>query len=690
MRWLFPLLFLCASIADAQDYSTDRAASKAFIENFSKTTGPEIQQRDYSNVDTSQAAVLGSHTASLGTHRAANLDRINQCRAEANTDYKGVSNQEKLDCNAVITAANVTFAPNPYLDTANPKGAEFEQTAKSLRTVQRTALDKAASGEIANPMTFSSKTDCGTQSNTTPAASRLDYCRAERPVTPTTCPITVSNQLVDGKIVSHDDPSLCSAYAMNPSCVPGGITCTLETDVDTGAKDDTGKPVLTRVCGIKTQGYDCWGVNAAWNLANCSALANNPQCAPTGKESPVQLVSGNVVWKDLEYSCVMKPEQVSITSACKSTTCVGGTCFDTTPAANQDFASMAVGMEMVREAGVYSAGGESNLRVFHGDPSSCTRPTGIGIGANCCNASGAALVNNRDILPAIAWQAAGSAVVSAGRYGAQQATSYAYDMMMSSQSDFWQSKAWEALGSGAYKPGVSPEFGMSLGAYGFNMSLGSQSGSFVGSLLPSGITESLASNSLVQAYNAATTTLFETTIGGMNLSFTFNPYMMAAMIAIQVIQEMNSCSVDEKLLSARRGGNLCVKLGEHCSMQLPWPLKTCIQITEDWCCWNSRLAQVIAVQGGAQLGGGPRCGGFSPDELTKIDFSKIDFSAFAAEMRASIVLPDSTYSASTASQTSIQATRARDAVNPSQSAAGAVESSLTGYAEGRVGSMLKK
>lgn len=655
------------------------AASKAFVDNFSKTTGPEIQQRDYGNVDTTKSATLGSHQTSLGAHRAANLDRINQCRSAASNDYKGVSNQEKVDCIAVITAANVTFAPNPYLDTTDPKGTEFVQTGRSLRAVQKTSQDKARTGEIENPLAFSSKTDCGTQSNTTPAASRLDYCRAERPVTPSTCQIVVSNQLVDGKIVSQEDASLCAAFGNNPSCIPGGVACTLETDVDTGAKDESGQPVLSRVCAIKTQGYDCWGVNAAWGMSNCNALEHNPACTPTGKESTIQLVSGAPVWKDVEYSCVMTPEQVAITSACKSTTCIAGTCFDTTPAANQDFAAMAVGMEMVREAGVYSTGGEDSLRVFKGVSNNCTRPTGIGIGANCCNASGAPLLNNRDVLPAIAWQAAGSVVMAAGRYGAQQAANYTYDFMFTSGGEWMVDKASSAWSSGAWDPNAG--FNPSIGAYGFSMQIGTASGFGIANILPSAIG---------QAYTAATVELGTATLGGMNMTFTFNPYALAIVVALQVIQEMNSCSIDEKMLSARRGGNLCVKTGEHCSMQLPWPLKTCIQITEDWCCWDSRLAQLIAVQGGAQLGGGPRCGGFSPEELTKLDFSKIDFSAFAAEMRANVVLPDSTYSASTASQTSIQATRARNSVNPSQSAATTADPTLSGYAEGRIGSMLSR
>jgi conjugal transfer mating pair stabilization protein TraN len=679
LRFLL-LVALGASAALAQDFSSDQAASKALIQSFATTTGPRIQQQEFGNVDTSGAAALGSNTQSLSAHRTANIDRVNACKAKAEGNYAGVANQEKLDCQAVITAANITFAPNPYLDTTNPNATANAASAKSLLSAQKNAKSQVQSGAITSPLAFATKTDCAPQSTTTPAVSRLDTCRAEKPVTPTTCSIIVSSTLVDGKIVAHDDPAQCAPYAANPSCIPGGISCTLETDVDTGVKDASGNPVLSRVCAVKTQGYDCWSVNAPWDKSNCSVLGNDPACAPTGVTSPVQLVAGASVWEDIQYSCVMKPEQVAITNGCNTTTCVGGTCFDTTPQASQDFASMAVGMEMVREAGVYAHGDPANIRIFQGVANNCTRPTGIGIGANCCNASGAPLVHNRDVLPAIAWQAGSSVVGSAARYGIQQASTYMYDFMFTSGSEWMQEKAFEAMASGSWVPS-GPDFGTSFGAYGFSMDIGVQSGFSVSSVLPSAIGE---------AYSAATVTIAETTIGGMNVSFTFNPYMLAAMVAWQVIQQMNSCSIDEKMLSARRGGNLCVKLGEHCSMQLPWPLKTCIQITEDWCCWDSRLAETIAVQGGAQLGGGPRCGGFSPDELTQIDFSKIDLSAFAAEMRASVVLPDTTYNASTASQSSLQAIRARNSVNPAQSAAGAASPDLGNYVQGRIGSMLQK
>lgn len=673
------LQYALAAIAQAPDFSADRAASRQIIERMATTTAPAVQQRDYGNIDTSKAATLGSHTQSLAAHRTANISRIDECNAKANTNYSGVTDQEKVDCQAVITAAGILFTPNPYLDTSSPKVTENVQATKSMRATQKNALALVKSGAITSPLPFTSTTNCAPQSSTTPPVSRLDSCRAEKPVSPITCAVTVSNSLVDGKIVSRDDASLCAPYAANPTCIPGGTSCSLETDVDTGAKDSAGNPVLSRVCATKTQGYTCWGVNDAWNLSNCAQLAANPLCAQTGTEIAAQLVAGVPVWADIQYSCVMTPEQVAVTSGCQSTTCVGGTCFDTTPAANQDFASMAVGMEMVREAGVYSTGGEDSLRVFKGAGSNCTRPTGIGIGANCCNASGAPLIRNREILPAIAWQAAGSVVASAGRYGVQQATTYTYDFMMGSGSEWMQAKAWEALGSGAYTPG-GPSFGLSMGAYGFSAQIGAQS-TLIPSLLPQSVTA---------AYNAATIPLGETVIAGNTIQFTFNPYMLAAVVALQMIQEMNSCSIDEKLLSARRGGDLCVRTGEHCSMQLPWPLKTCIQITEEWCCWNSRLAQVIAVQGGAQLGGGPRCGGFSPDELTQIDFSKIDFSSFAAEMRASVVLPDPGYNVSTASQASLRANAARDAVDQSPATNSASDSSLQGYVQGRIQTMMVK
>jgi conjugal transfer mating pair stabilization protein TraN len=60
-----------------------------------------------------------------------------------------------------------------------------------------------------------------------------------------------------------------------------------------------------------------------------------------------------------------------------------------------------------------------------------------------------------------------------------------------------------------------------------------------------------------------------------------------------------------------------------------------VQYVDNYCSFNSLLAEIINIQGKTQIGlplvG---CGGLTPAQLSSIDFSKIDFSAFTSQMAA--------------------------------------------------------
>lgn len=117
--------------------------------------------------------------------------------------------------------------------------------------------------------------------------------------------------------------------------------------------------------------------------------------------------------------------------------------------------------------------------------------------------------------------------------------------------------------------------------------------------------------------------------------FGFDPTSFAISIAIMVITEMLACDPAEQLMSMRLGQDLCVLVGTYCSKKV---LKVCTERKRTHCCFNSRLARIINEQGRAQLGKGwgtpkdPQCRGFTPGEIESIDFSRIDFSEFIAEI----------------------------------------------------------
>jgi conjugal transfer mating pair stabilization protein TraN len=117
----------------------------------------------------------------------------------------------------------------------------------------------------------------------------------------------------------------------------------------------------------------------------------------------------------------------------------------------------------------------------------------------------------------------------------------------------------------------------------------------------------------------------------------FDPASFAIAIAIYIIMELVSCEQEEQILGMKKGQNLCVHVGTYCSQKV---LGVCVQKKQSYCCFNSRIARLIASNGRAQLGkswGDPKspdCGGLTPAELQMVDFSLIDFSEVVGDIVA--------------------------------------------------------
>lgn len=102
------------------------------------------------------------------------------------------------------------------------------------------------------------------------------------------------------------------------------------------------------------------------------------------------------------------------------------------------------------------------------------------------------------------------------------------------------------------------------------------------------------------------------------------------------------CSKDEEILSEKRQKNLCIYVGKESKKTAG--ITTLVK--HHYCCFSNILEKVVQVQARKQLGlnfgsgGSPNCRGLTLDELSRIDFSKMDFSEVAAEMRKKIVMPN--------------------------------------------------
>ncbi len=99
-----------------------------------------------------------------------------------------------------------------------------------------------------------------------------------------------------------------------------------------------------------------------------------------------------------------------------------------------------------------------------------------------------------------------------------------------------------------------------------------------------------------------------------------------------------TCSADEKKLSEARAKNLCIFVGSRVKSKI---LGVVVSKENVFCCYPTKLGFAIQRGARAQLGKDfgsaeePRCEGLTPDELSRVDFSKIDLSDTFADIAAS-------------------------------------------------------
>jgi conjugal transfer mating pair stabilization protein TraN len=125
------------------------------------------------------------------------------------------------------------------------------------------------------------------------------------------------------------------------------------------------------------------------------------------------------------------------------------------------------------------------------------------------------------------------------------------------------------------------------------------------------------------------------------LTASFDPTTMSTASTVFLLDQLvgNQCDAQDIQTAQLRNSGYCVDVGTYCAEE--WPLVGCVQRAVSTCCFNSLLARIIHQQGRPQIpsiGGfgtpeAPNCRGFTPDEFRSLDFSKIDLSEYATELR---------------------------------------------------------
>ncbi|MDB5575723.1 MAG: conjugal transfer protein TraN [Bradyrhizobium sp.] len=131
--------------------------------------------------------------------------------------------------------------------------------------------------------------------------------------------------------------------------------------------------------------------------------------------------------------------------------------------------------------------------------------------------------------------------------------------------------------------------------------------------------------------------------GANALIIGFDPTSIAISLAINFMIEvlLQGCDQEDMETGMLRGSGMCHEVGTYCTVSF---LGVCVQKAKSHCCFNTKLGRIIQEQGRPQLksfnaiGWGPvkhpMCRGFTPEEFQALDFSKIDFSEYYADIEA--------------------------------------------------------
>lgn len=331
----------------------------------------------------------------------------------------------------------------------------------------------------------------------------------------------------------------------------------------------------------------CWRFRAQYSCVSqtmtddCQPLRDRG-CSQVGSSCVDTNAQGACMLYEQTWQCRVSSGSTSTITNCGSQQfCLNGHCFDTSNVPDADFAKVVTGLEVQREAGKYVD--PNTLVVFQGYDNRCRKKL-FGL-VNCCKGAGSSssLFSNLNLI-----------LGAGGQVWGAVGSSYTYDALFTSDAPDMVIAGFEALfGAGG---GSSALAGLLAG----DLSVAS----FVEAMVP-------------------------------------GPWTIA-ILAIQ-LSGILDCEQAEQILAMKRDNRLCHGVGSYCSSRLPI-IRLCVETTESYCCFNSRLARILNEQGRGQLGrgwGGPQnpdCSGFTVAQLQSLDFSRMNLSEFYAEIAPT--LPD--------------------------------------------------
>jgi conjugal transfer mating pair stabilization protein TraN len=373
------------------------------------------------------------------------------------------------------------------------------------------------------------------------------------------------------------------------NCIPQELnkSCSLKSEVcvePAGTRNINGM-LVTKECWKWERTYACLG---EMDKSDCVEIQSDPSCSLTKTTCNYMNPDTHLceVYEKI-YSCRDGEDKTQTYTDCQGkVTCIGSYCFDSSYPPDEEFNRSTAMMEAAREAGIYDLKG-----IFGGEEATCHKDSTVGIDSSCCDVTTQGDTSNRNHYGANMSQVSLGGTAASNFYN-YMGSSYVHDFLFANSlvPEELLNKAFGMMGGNSFSVGVT--------YYGVTVN-------------------------------------FAVVDGSLKMGYSFNPWLLAAQLALQFILEVMNCemSQEEQMLSLRRGSGLCHFVGS-------WTEKSTFSKTtyETYCCFNSKLALLINQQGRNKLGKPwgtakePKCDGFSEGEISSINFDSIDFSSFYGEI----------------------------------------------------------
>lgn len=472
----------------------------------------------------------------------------------------------------------------------------------------------------------------------------------------------VLGQLYPGAPLSPPAP-ICYSAEMR---LPGSVPLPCFTDINGYVQCPTAVPSTT-------------------GQTSCDPIVNNPKCAWQGEicaPGAVSPITGTCNEFIETYDCgISQPGLCDQTSVSEQTICdgaircMGGECVNQGVESNKDFAKAVSALQLLNQVqqqnGCDPAKGDCSL--FAGEAMECQMADLSILGSvDCCNMPiGGSWIQYMQ-MAAGTWELADSSVelYALQEFGQQGVTSQGAWHLVTQNTVFGTpfnavADGWTAITdtftnmfdsvvqtfAGDVAANTAANLGTTFSLEAMRNTALNAMSTWVVENFGAQAGQALFSYSTVPVTNSATGAVVQQGVAtGMSqmlasiinvIGIIYAIYQIAKM----VVQLIFACTEEEVKLNMLKDQRMCTtpgEIGTYCSSKT---LFGCIARKEAYCCFSSPFARIFQQQARPQLGmtfglpEGPSCEGLTINQVSSLDFDKVDFSEWLNMMKGAGMLP---------------------------------------------------